>query len=154
MFLWPGAQTQGALTLLACAYGFAAAGVQSLYAITLREFASPTSVVKLPRNFDAEDGYHPSGSADRNVVHGTEDVVSANEDDRLGLRSGFTLTVIGVACLTGTPLGGALVERGGDKGDRERFLYAQVFAGSSLAIAAVCFTVSRVLKVGWRADRA
>ncbi|KAK1855167.1 MFS monocarboxylate transporter [Colletotrichum chrysophilum] len=46
---------------------------------------------------------------------------------KMGMRTGMVFTVVSVACLTGPPLAGALIERG--NGD---FLYAQVFGGSAL----------------------
>ena len=46
---------------------------------------------------------------------------------RMGARTGMCFTFISVACLTGPPIAGALIERaeGG-------FLYAQMFGGSAL----------------------
>lgn len=46
---------------------------------------------------------------------------------KIGTRTGMCLSCISIACLLGPPLAGALIQR-----DEGRFLYAQVFGGSSL----------------------
>lgn len=46
--------------------------------------------------------------------------------NKMGVRTGMVFTVVSVACLTGPPLAGALIEK--DGGD---FLYAQMFGGSA-----------------------
>jgi MFS family permease len=60
-----------------------------------------------------------------------------------GSRMGMGFAVAGVASLTGTPLGGALVQD--DKGD---FLHAQMWAGASLVAAAVLLAASRYVRTG------
>lgn len=46
---------------------------------------------------------------------------------RIGTQTGMCFSCISIACLIGPPLAGALIQR-----DEGRFLYAQVFGGSSL----------------------
>ncbi|TVY85217.1 Aspyridones efflux protein apdF [Lachnellula suecica] len=57
---------------------------------------------------------------------------------KTGVRMGMVLTVISVPALTGSPLGGALVSRG--KGD---YLYAQMFAGASMAMGFLFLLATR-----------
>jgi len=59
---------------------------------------------------------------------------------KMGVRTGMCFTFISVACLTGPPIAGALIER-----ENGGFLYAQVFGGSafiggSLMLLAVRFS--------------
>lgn len=56
---------------------------------------------------------------------------------------GMGFAVAGVASLTGTPLGGALLQA--DKGG---FLYAQMWAGASLVAAAIMLSASRYTLTG------
>jgi len=56
---------------------------------------------------------------------------------------GMGFAVAGFASLTGSPLGGALVQVG--KGD---FLYAQMWAGACLVAGALFLTASRYATVG------
>jgi predicted MFS family arabinose efflux permease len=60
-----------------------------------------------------------------------------------GSRMGMGFAVAGVASLTGTPLGGALVQD-----DKGRFLYAQMWAGASLVAAAIMLAASRYVRTG------
>jgi hypothetical protein len=150
MFLWPGAQRPGAFTVLACMYGLAAAGIQALYAPAVRVFAG-LQVTK-PNQYRTADILSAVEIGRRNTqMRATEQRQS--DDDRLGLSSGVVLTVIGLACLTGVPIGGALVDAGTRRGKQDMFLYAQMFSGASLGMAAVCFLASRVAKVGWRPEK-
>ena len=50
---------------------------------------------------------------------------------KIGVRVGMVFTIISVACLTGPPIAGALIQS-----DSERFLYAQVFGGSTMLCGA------------------
>ena len=63
---------------------------------------------------------------------------------KAGVRMGMIFSVISFACLTGTPISGALIERrhGG-------YLYAQMFAGTILMAGCTTLVVARVVKVGW-----
>ncbi|KAA6415079.1 MAG: MFS monocarboxylate [Lasallia pustulata] len=72
IFLWVGASTHTALLIVACFYGFAAAGLQGLYNATIFGFCP--------------------------------------EPSKLGIRMAMAFVVIGLACLTGSPIGGALVK--------------------------------------------
>jgi hypothetical protein len=65
-----------------------------------------------------------------------------------GIRMGFVFALIGIACLTGSPLGGQLIELGGGK-----YLYAQLFTGATLAIGGLFFLAARRMKSGWGASR-
>jgi MFS family permease len=62
-----------------------------------------------------------------------------------GVRMGMMLGVISVPALTGSPLGGALVQRGDGT-----YLYAQMFAGASMALGFCFLIASRVASVGWK----
>lgn len=67
-----------------------------------------------------------------------------NNPNRLAL----VFIAISVATLTGAPLGGRLIElRHGD------YLYAQIFTGTSLAVAAVLFLAARYARHGWKRVR-
>lgn len=111
VFLWIGSSTHTSLLLVACFYGFAAAGVQSLYTTTIFSLAG----------------------SDRSKV---------------GIRMGMVFAVIGFACLTGAPLGGQLVVK-----DKGQYLYAQIFAGTSIAVGGCMFLAARLAKSGWAAMR-
>ena len=65
-------------------------------------------------------------------------------------KTGFVFTIISIACLTGNPIGGALVKP--EKGD-QAYLGAQLFAGGSLVVAAVLLIFSRAARAGWGAVR-
>lgn len=68
---------------------------------------------------------------------------------KAGTRMGMVFSVISIACLTGTPIGGALLETM----DGE-YLGAQSFAGLCLIAGGAVLTVARVLKVGWGRGKA
>lgn len=106
IFLWIGASTHTALLIVACLYGFAAAGLQSLYNATIYGFCPDVS--------------------------------------KLGIRMAMVFAVIGVACLTGSPIGGALIKAG-----EGSYLYAQLFAGCSISLGAALMLVARWVKEGW-----
>jgi hypothetical protein len=72
----------------------------------------------------------------------------------MGVKAGGIFSCIGVACLVGTPIGGALVSARVDRGMEQPYLYAQGFAGACLLVGGVFLLVSRVAKVGWAAKRA
>ena len=67
-----------------------------------------------------------------------------NNTNRLAL----VFIAISIATLTGAPLGGRLIEV-----HDGNYLYAQLFTGSTLAMAAVLFLAARYLKNGWRRAR-
>ena len=60
---------------------------------------------------------------------------------KMGVRVGMVFTIISVACLTGPPIAGALIQA-----DAERFLYAQVFGGSTMLCGAAILVFARVLQ--------
>jgi MFS family permease len=62
---------------------------------------------------------------------------------KMGVRTGMCFTVVSVACLTGPPIAGALIQMNDGS-----YLYAQLFGGSAF-MAATCTLVSaRISKVG------
>ena len=67
---------------------------------------------------------------------------------KAGVRIGMCFSVISFACLTGSPLGGALIQK--DEGD---YIGAQIFAGSVMIAGCALLLVTRVAKVGWRHNR-
>lgn len=62
---------------------------------------------------------------------------------RTGVKMGMVFSVVSFACLTGPPLAGALIQR--DTGD---YLYAQIFAGTSLLCGCLTLVAARIVKVG------
>ena len=62
---------------------------------------------------------------------------------KMGVRTGMCFSFISVACLTGPPLAGALIQR-----DNGRFLYAQAFGGSAFMGGALTLLAARVAKKG------
>jgi predicted MFS family arabinose efflux permease len=119
---------QASLTIVACFNGFLSAGVQVLYAPTVYTFCLEASSVE--------------GEAAQLAT------------DKMGVKAGGIFSCIGVACLVGTPIGGALVSARADRGMGQPYLYAQVFAGACLLVGGMFLLVSRVAKVGWAAKRA
>ncbi|OJD36006.1 mfs monocarboxylate transporter [Diplodia corticola] len=64
--------------------------------------------------------------------------------DKMGVRTGMCFSVVSVACLTGPPIAGALIERA-DGG----YLYAQVFGGVALMAGAATLVAARWARYGW-----
>ena len=62
---------------------------------------------------------------------------------RVGVRIGMTFTVVSFASLTGPPLAGALIERHGGN-----YLYAQIFAGTTMMCGTAILVMARVAKTG------
>ena len=110
VFVWIGTASKTSLTIIACFYGFAAAGMQSLYNATIFSFAP--------------------------------DMRSA------GVRMACVYLALGVASLTGAPIGGALIKK--REGD---YLYAQLFAGGSILLGGMLLLAARFVKLGWRPSR-
>ncbi|KAF2815371.1 MFS general substrate transporter [Mytilinidion resinicola] len=72
-------------------------------------------------------------------------LASLNPDPkRAGIRIGMGFSVVGIASLIGSPIGGALIEKAGGA-----YLYAQVFAGSMMIAGSVVLVAARVSKTGW-----
>lgn len=63
---------------------------------------------------------------------------------KMGTRTGMCFSMVSVACLTGAPIAGALVQRhnGG------AYLYAQAFGGSALLGGALTLLAARFSKTG------
>ncbi|KZL65010.1 major facilitator superfamily transporter [Colletotrichum incanum] len=68
---------------------------------------------------------------------------------KLGVRIGMVFTVISFACLIGSPVAAKLV-----KINHDDFLYAQVFAGTSMLLGGVLVALAKIKQVGqnnfWR----
>ncbi|KAK3621277.1 hypothetical protein LTR56_022885 [Elasticomyces elasticus] len=126
---------RGALTVVACFYGFVSAGIQVLYAPTVYAFC----LEPVPK--DQEGG-------------GTDRQATQLATERMGLKAGAIFTAIGLACLVGTPIGGALIKYRVDRGLDRPYLGAQVFAMGSLLLGGFLLLASRVSKIGWQAKRA
>ncbi|KAH8904678.1 MFS general substrate transporter [Coniochaeta sp. PMI_546] len=64
--------------------------------------------------------------------------------NRTGTRTGMIFTIVSFATLTGPAIAGVLIER-----DDGRYLYAQLFAGSSIMLGAVMAAAARLAKTGF-----
>ena len=66
---------------------------------------------------------------------------------KMGVRVGMILSILAFACLTGSPLTGALIERGNGS-----YLYAQIFGGTSLIVGTMIIVAARIAGTGydWR----
>jgi len=136
--LWiaSGEHNRGALTVIACFYGFVSAGVQVLYAPTVYTFClEPTTAT-------SRAGAEPP----------TPEAQLAT--DRIGLKAGGIFTCVGLACLIGTPIGGALITYRANRGLNNTYLGAQIFAAVSLLLSGCLLLASRVARIGWQARRA
>ena len=70
---------------------------------------------------------------------------------KVGTRSGMVFSVISFACLSGTPLAGALIHGDGKEGEgRGAFWGMQMFAGGVMMAGAVVLGMARGARVGWR----
>lgn len=63
---------------------------------------------------------------------------------KAGIRMGMAFSLVSFACLTGAPLGGALVQVHGGN-----YLYAQIWGGTSFFVGAGFLIAARAAKVGW-----
>lgn len=134
--------SSGALTVIACFYGFVSAGVQVLYAPATYTFCLPPPPPPPPGALaEPGTGLHPAEEQQRAA-------------DRMGVKAGGIFTCIGLACLIGTPVGGALIKHRTDRGLGSPFLGAQIFAAVSLLVGGCFLVASRVKKAGWEARRA
>lgn len=70
------------------------------------------------------------------------------EPETMNVKSGLAYTVISLACLIGTPIGGRLV-----RADHNGFLAAQLFSALCLVVATVVLSLARYLKVKFAAVR-
>ena len=139
MALGEGSNARGALTVVACFYGFVSAGIQVLYAPTVAALCLPIAAAKSISDV-------ASTASDR------EDAQRATE--RMGLRTGGIFMAIGLACLIGTPIGGALIKYRTDRGMDQPYLGAQIFACCSLLLGGCLLLATRVVRIGWAARRA
>jgi predicted MFS family arabinose efflux permease len=64
--------------------------------------------------------------------------------NRTGTRVGMIFTIVSFATLTGPAIAGVLIQR-----DNGRYLYAQLFAGSSIVLGALMGAASRLAKTGF-----
>lgn len=62
---------------------------------------------------------------------------------KMGVRTGMCFSVVSVACLTGPPLAGALIQR-----DDGGFLLAQMFGGSAFVAGSSTLLAARIAKNG------
>lgn len=59
----------------------------------------------------------------------------------MGTRVGMNFTIISIACLTGPPIAGQLVDlRGGS------FLYAQIFGGVTVSLGGLTLLAARLMQ--------
>jgi predicted MFS family arabinose efflux permease len=76
-------------------------------------------------------------------------IFSFSSDPRtLGIRMAMVFVVIGLGCLTGAPVGGALIDV-----DSGQYLYAQLFAGCTLLFGALLLLAARLVKSGWKPNK-
>lgn len=62
---------------------------------------------------------------------------------KMGVRTGMCFSVVSVACLTGPPIAGALIQR-----DEGGFLFAQAFGGSAFMGGSLTLIAARIAKNG------
>lgn len=62
---------------------------------------------------------------------------------KMGTRTGMCFSFISLACLTGPPIAGALIQR-----DNGRYLFAQVFGGSAFMSGAILLLIVKFTKRG------
>lgn len=63
---------------------------------------------------------------------------------KTGTRLGMAFSCVSFACLTGPPLGGALVSE-----DNGNYLKAQMWAGTVLICGSLTLAAARIAKTGW-----
>jgi len=63
---------------------------------------------------------------------------------KMGVRTGMCFSVVSIACLTGPPLAGALIQR-----DDGGFLLAQMFGGSAFVAGSCTLLSARIAKNGF-----
>lgn len=107
---------------------------------------SVSSVVGLRKELGGGDDYdEEDGDSDLDKV--IKEGIGFDEG-KARLRLAMVFVMIGVACLTGAPLGGVLLDKGAGS-----WTGAQVFAGTSVAVGG-CFLVgARWAKEGWGSGR-
>ncbi len=63
---------------------------------------------------------------------------------KMGVRTGMCFSVVSIACLTGPPLAGALIQR-----NNGEFLFAQLFGGSAFMGGSLTLLAARISTNGW-----
>lgn len=63
---------------------------------------------------------------------------------KTGVRMGMVFSIVSFACLTGTPIAGALIQL-----NDGRYLYAEMFAGASMVLGSILLCMARVYRVGF-----
>jgi hypothetical protein len=66
-----------------------------------------------------------------------------NDPSRIGARLGMVMSCLSFACLTGPPIGGALISA-----DKGHYIYSQAFFGSVVALGAIFLLSVRFCLVG------
>ena len=64
---------------------------------------------------------------------------------KAAVKAGMDFGVAGIACFSGPPLAGALIEKGNGS-----YTYAQIFAGSSMLVAFMALSICRWTQVGFK----
>lgn len=64
---------------------------------------------------------------------------------RMGVRNGMVFSVVGIAQLIGTPIGGALISL-----NNGQYLYAQIFGGLSICIGVCLLVIARCYKTNMK----
>ena len=144
--------------MVICAYGFVAGGVQSVYNAAVWEMSmrkrksKSTSMATLRGKKGGGGGGGDEGEGEEEEEGGDMEMEMEKEmgvdEGALKVRLAVVLSVIGIATLTGAPLGGALISRMGGE-----YLGAQLFAGSSVLLGGVLLGAARWKRDGWRAAR-
>lgn len=62
---------------------------------------------------------------------------------KMGVRTGMCFSVVSIACLTGPPIAGALIQK-----DEGGFLFAQAFGGSAFMGGSLTLIAARIAKNG------
>ena len=178
LFLWTEVSTYGAMMVVACFYGFCCAGVQALYAAALASFTTGlgnddddarkwrsclgSSAGRRGRKKNKASGCTGStdcltggggggGDLEKQAAGLEKTLEEARVNKQIsGLKSGVVFTAISFACLTGSPIGGKLIQGTDDQGS---FLGLQLFAGASFCGGALMLLAARWAKVGWAAGK-
>ncbi|KAL8987367.1 MAG: hypothetical protein Q9169_008708, partial [Polycauliona sp. 2 TL-2023] len=145
LFLWLGSSTSTSIHLVACFYGFAAAGIQSLYNATVWTILKPTRAemeemkARAARAKMMGEGGKEGGGGNGGVGF---------DEGKARMKLAFVFAIIGVACLTGAPVGGRILEE--RKGS---WVGAQVFAACTVAVGGCLLVGARIAREGWGSGR-
>ena len=61
---------------------------------------------------------------------------------KMGVRVGMVFTIVSIACLTGPPIAGALIDLNGGE-----YLYAQIFGASTILLGALTLLMARLAQL-------